>query len=67
MSGLVVIDGSGERYEVVGYSAMFTLKSLDRPDARPLLIDSVTLKELGVEWDGRTLNPVGGVRKEAAA
>lgn len=56
-AGIVVTDGAGDRYEVVGYQASFTLKSLDRPGSQPLVVDSATLRTLGVEWDGRTLNP----------
>jgi hypothetical protein len=51
---LVVIDGAGDRYRVVGFHATFTLKNEDT--GRYVFdVSSATLRELGIEWDGRTL------------
>ena len=57
MKPLVVIDGAGDRYEVVDFEATFTLHSLD--NGGYVQVGSATLRELGIEWDGRLLKEVG--------
>lgn len=52
--GVVVVDGAGDRYEVVDWTATFHLRSLDRP-GEVVQVSSGTLRKLGFEWDGRTL------------
>lgn len=58
-TGAVLVDGAGERYEVLGWDATFTVQPLDRPERKPFKIPSSMLRDLGMEWDGRTLKEVG--------
>jgi hypothetical protein len=49
-----VTDGAGDRYEIAAYGATFTLKPLDHT-GDPIVVDSQTLRQLGIEWNGCTL------------
>ena len=57
----VITDGGGERWAIANYSATFLLRSLDNP-GRTVTVDSATLRTLGMEWNGREIQPVGGKR-----
>jgi hypothetical protein len=64
-SEIIVIDGCGDRYRVLDYSARFTLQSVDR--GTTVTVDSAQLRDLGIEWDGRTLQEVGQNTRKAGS